>query len=130
MLGSNLKKLKVLWFSKKFGILIKESVYSRNTKYCVEGILSTSKVLWWNDFTFFFTNGSCKNKVTRGDGLRVSYNLATHDKRPAPSWLWGYFRMRNFMQPYKRKKTQKSVGLFWKFPEHSRMVICHYFWQI
>ena len=44
--------------------------------------------------------------------MRVSYNLATHDKRPTPSRLRGYFRMRNFMQPYKRNKTHKSLGLF------------------
>ena len=40
-------------------------------------------------------------------------------------WGRGYFRMRNFMQPYKGNKTHKSLGLSWKFLEHSRIVICH-----
>ena len=30
--------------------------------------------------------------------------------------------MRNFMQPYKINKMHKSLGLFWKFLQHSRMV--------
>ena len=74
-----------MWrLSKNYGIVIK-NVYSKKYEVLCDGWTFYQQTKFYNEMTSHFL--SFKNSVTRGDGVRVSNDLAANDKRPTLSWL-------------------------------------------